>query len=98
MPIIHKQKQDQFPNGSVTADQDYFLDGKGEITNDSTQAAHWVARKGSPISKADQEKYGIPTASAKTVQPEKVAQTAEEKSKAPKSNKAKKPSENKGAK
>lgn len=93
MPIEHKQKN-LFSSDVVLADQDYFADEQGNLTTDSTKAAHWIARKGSPISKADQEKHGIPLQKKGG----KVAQ-ADEKATIPASaNKKENPSENKGVK
>ena len=83
----------------VIADRDYFLDGEGNLTTDSTVAAQWLAKKDGLISQENQDKYGIPTAPEK----EKVAHAEDddnddEKSESPKANKKASPSKNKGAK
>jgi hypothetical protein len=93
MPWVHERRADQ---SLPIADKTYYLDGEGNVTTDSTVAVMQIAAQGSPISKRDQEKYGIPTAPAEKA--EKVAQDDEAKADSPKSNKKATPSKNKGAK
>lgn len=79
----------------VIADRDYFTDQNGDLTTDSTKAADWLVRKGSPISKEHQEKYNIPLQTS--VQSGKDVDGGK-KASSPSSNKATSPKENKGAK
>lgn len=71
------------------ADQDYFLDGNGELTTDENESAFLLIRKGQDVPNDVAEKYGIG----------KVAQDEPEvKADAPSKNKKATPSKNKGVK
>lgn len=109
MAINYKRRETN--PGAVVADKDYLLDKNGEITNDTANGEHWIARKGGLISKADQDKYRIPTAGngGEVAQEDEAEHTSDEagsksksdgkKATAPaKNKKAKGPSENKGVK
>lgn len=72
-----------------TADQDYFLDDKGEVTTDTEKAAILLIRKGQDIPKDMADAFGI----GKVAQQEEGEKLAEKPA-----NKLAKPTKNKGVK
>jgi hypothetical protein len=90
MPFIHEE----ISGGTMgTADQDYFLDDKGEVTTDTEKAAMLLIRKGQDIPKDMADTYGI----GKVAQQADGDEESEKLAKKP-ANKKAAPSKNKGVK
>lgn len=76
-----------------TADKDYFLNKNGELAEGEADAATLLIRKGQEIPKDMADKYGIGKVAQDEGEADESVKAAE-----PKSNKAKSPAKNKGAK
>ena len=82
-----------------TADQDYFLDDKRELTTDEGKAALLLIRKGQEVPQEMADKYGIGKVAQKDeATADTVTDDESEKAAEPSANKAKSPGKNKGAK
>lgn len=96
MPLVHK-RHNAGNADEVVADKHYFTDKDGKLTTDSTEAAQWLVREGSPISKEVQAKYGIPLkgTAPKADKAKDDDDIDGEKASSPSSNKSAKPKANK---